>query len=119
MGEDAYALLFGDDEAVAYGMLRGWDEGYSTPALGIAVPIAMHGRGFGRRMMEELHAEARRRGAVPVRLRVHRDNARARLLYEPMEYRYVREERGERLMLLDLERVSGPRSRDSLTTGPP
>jgi len=95
VGKDAYAILLDGQRPVAYGMLRGWDEGYRTPSLGIAVRTDSQGRGFGRLMMAHLHAEARRRGAVQVRLRVHPDNIRARRLYESIGYEYAGEDRGE------------------------
>ncbi len=56
---------------VAYGMLRGWDEGYETPSLGIAVHSEWQARGVGRRMMEHLHQVARVRGAKRIRLKVY------------------------------------------------
>ena len=103
-GHDAYAILVEDGRAVAYGLLRGWEEGYAVPSLGIAVRTAAQGRGLGRLMMLHLHAEARRRGASVVRLRVHKDNFRARRLYESLGYAYAGEERGELVMLMDLDR---------------
>ncbi len=99
---DAYALLVEDGRAVAYGMLRGWAEGYPIPSLGIAVRTSAHGRGLGRLMMAHLHAEAVRRGASLMRLRVHPGNTRARRLYETLGYAYAGEDRGELLMVLDL-----------------
>ena len=84
-------------------MLRGWDEGYAVPSLGIAVRTSAQGRGLGRLMMAHLHAEAGRRGATVVRLRVHPDNVRARRLYESLGYAYAGEDRGELVMLVDLE----------------
>ena len=106
VGRDVYALLLDGDRPVAYGMLRGWEEGYETPSLGIAVRTSSHRRGLGRLMMSHLHAEAQRRGAVVVRLRVHPDNLRARRLYESIGYGYAGEDRGELVMLIDLD--SGP-----------
>jgi ribosomal protein S18 acetylase RimI-like enzyme len=106
-GRDAYALLVEDGRAIAYGVLRGWDEGYVVPSLGIAVRTSAQGHGAGRLMMEHLHAEAKRRGASVVRLRVHPDNVGARRLYESLGYAYAGEDRGELLMLLDLERGTG------------
>jgi ribosomal protein S18 acetylase RimI-like enzyme len=102
-GRDVYAMLIDDEGAVAYGMLRGWDEGYAVPSLGIAVRTGMHGRGLGRAMMTHLHHEAQARGANMVRLRVHPDNRRARQLYESMGYEYRGEERAELLMVLLLK----------------
>ena len=59
-------------------------------------------------MMNHLHAEARRRGADRVRLRVHPDNVAARRLYESLGYVRTGEDRGELVMVVDL---------DSLFTG--
>ena len=101
-GRDLYALLLVDGRPVAYGMLRGWDEGYETPSLGIAVRSSEQHKGYGRALMHRLHEAARRRGAALVRLRVHPDNARARRLYERLGYRYRGVERGELLMTLSL-----------------
>ncbi len=105
-GRDVYALLFDAHEPVAYGMLRGWDEGYEVPSLGIAVPISHQGQGYGRTMMAHLHDAARSRGAQFVRLRVHPLNVRARRLYESLGYQYRGEDRGELVMALEL-RPSG------------
>jgi len=102
-GRDVYAVLVEDGRAVAYGMLRGWKEGYAVPSLGIAVRTSAQGRSLGRLMMAHLHGEARRRGATVVRLRVRPDNARARRLYESLGYSYAGDERGELVMLADLE----------------
>ena len=108
-GRDVYALLVEDGRAIAYGVLRGWDEGYVVPSLGIAVRTSAQGRGAGRLMMGHLHAEAKRRGATVLQLRVHPDNVRARRLYESLAYAYAGVDRGELLMLVDLERGTGHR----------
>jgi hypothetical protein len=46
-GHNLFAVLIDGDRAVAYGMLRGWDDGYATPSLGIAVRNDSQGRGLG------------------------------------------------------------------------
>jgi len=102
-GRDVYALLLEDGQAVAYGMLRGWDEGYAVPSLGIAVRTGAQSRGLGRAMMKNLHAEAGRRGSTVVRLRVHPDNSNARRLYESLGYFYAGHDRGELVMLVGLQ----------------
>lgn len=101
-GRDTYAILLEDGRAVAYGMLRGRDEGYVVPSLGIAVRTSAHGRGLGRLMMGHLHDEARRQGASVVRLRVDARNVRARRLYESLGYAYAGLDRGELVMLVDV-----------------
>jgi ribosomal protein S18 acetylase RimI-like enzyme len=101
-GRDVYAVIVDSERPAAYGMLRGWDEGYEVPSLGVAVRADSYGRGLGRTMMTRLHDEASLRGAHQVRLRVHPDNDAARRLYESLGYRYAGEERAELVMVRDL-----------------
>lgn len=107
-GRDVYAVMVSGGRFVAYGLLRGWDEGYAVPSLGIAVREGEQRRGYGRRMMDWLAAEARHRGAKRIRLRVDAENQPARRLYESLGYGYAGEERGELVMTLDLSRQSRP-----------
>jgi [ribosomal protein S18]-alanine N-acetyltransferase len=101
-GRDLYLLGFAGDEAVAYGMLRGWDEGYEMPSAGIGVRSDVVRMGYGRAMMLALHEAARRRGATRVRLRVSAENVAGQALYRSLGYREAGFERGETLMLFDL-----------------
>jgi ribosomal protein S18 acetylase RimI-like enzyme len=103
-GQDIHAILVDGDRAVAYGLLRGWDEGFDTPSLGIAVRDELQGQGLGHVMMAHLHVAARARGASQIRLRVHADNLRARSLYEALGYEYRGDDRGELLMILEFDR---------------
>ena len=99
---DIHVLGRANGEVVAFGMLRGWEEGYDVPSLGLVVRRDAEGKGHGRSMMTALERMARGRGASQIRLRVHPRNARARHLYEKCGYRVAGEERGETLMLRDL-----------------
>ena len=101
-GRDVYAVLEVDGRFVAYGILRGWDEGFAVPSLGIGVRVDRKRRGHGRQMMAWLAEEARRRRAQRIRLRVHPDNHGARRLYESLGYAYAGEDRGELVMSLEL-----------------
>jgi ribosomal-protein-alanine N-acetyltransferase len=85
-GRDLYYVLMAEGAALAYGLLRGWNEGYAVPSLGLAVAPSARGRGLGRLMMEFLHSAARQRGATRVRLRVRPDNATALALYRRCGY---------------------------------
>jgi ribosomal-protein-alanine N-acetyltransferase len=93
-GRDFYCVMVEGDRVLAYGMLRGWDEGYEVPSLGIAVHPASRKEGVGRAMMQFLHDSARARGAARVRLRVLEDNAAAIALYEQVGYRFAAKEEG-------------------------
>lgn len=78
----------GSETVVAYGMLRGWTEGYEIPSLGIAVHPDHRGRGIARQLMEHLHCVAAARGAPRVRLKVYRHNLAAVRLYEALAYEF-------------------------------
>jgi ribosomal protein S18 acetylase RimI-like enzyme len=87
-GQDLYYLLVAGERALAYGLLRGWNEGYAVPSLGLAVSPEVRGIGLGRLMMEFLHCSARQQGATRVRLRVHFDNHNALALYRNLGYQF-------------------------------
>jgi [ribosomal protein S18]-alanine N-acetyltransferase len=79
--------VLGDAETVfGYGLLRGWDEGFTVPSLGVAIDRRYRRQGLGGLFMYFLHAAARCRGATQVRLRVSRTNAHAHSLYLSMGY---------------------------------
>ena len=86
--KDLYFVLTLGGQALGYGLLRGWDEGYEVPSLGIATHPARSGTGLGAALMEFLHCAARLRGSPRVRLRVKADNARAIALYRRLGYRF-------------------------------
>lgn len=85
-GRDVHLVFVEGDVVRAYGLLRGWNEGYEIPSLGIAVHPTARGNGLGSLVIEYLEAMARNRGAPAIRLRVHKDNARAIAMYERRGY---------------------------------
>jgi ribosomal protein S18 acetylase RimI-like enzyme len=101
-GRDVYLIGFADGEPVAYGMLRGWEEGYPIPSLGVAVRHDRVRKGYGRAMMLALHRVVHERGSDRVRLRVNLSNVAAFFLYRSLGYRPGGFERGELVMHLDL-----------------
>ncbi|MHB1080817.1 MAG: GNAT family N-acetyltransferase [Prosthecobacter sp.] len=87
-GNDYYCALWRNSQIFAYGMLRGWNDGFEVPALGVAVDPEWHGKGLGRMMIHFLHAVARMRGCCMVILHVDSSNVRARQLYESIGYTF-------------------------------
>jgi ribosomal protein S18 acetylase RimI-like enzyme len=86
LGKDVYCLAVLGERILGYGMLRGWDEGYDIPSLGIAIHPDARGVGLGRAMMAYLHFEARHRRAPKIRLKVYPDNTTAVELYRSLGY---------------------------------
>ena len=52
---DVYMVATTGGDLIGYGMLRGWEEGYEVPSLGIAVHPEHRHRGVGRALMSRLH----------------------------------------------------------------
>lgn len=94
-GLDVYCVAVAGGRVLGYGMLRGWDEGFEVPSLGIAIHQAARGIGLGRAMMAYLHCEARRRDAARIRLKVYPDNAVAVALYRSLGYEFTGTEDGQ------------------------
>lgn len=108
-GKDLYYVLVDGRLVLGYGMLRGWDEGFEIPSLGIAVHPAERGKGLGLLLMHFLHAAARLRGARTVRLKVYSQNVRAVRMYESLGYEFRGTEAGQLVGFLDLERTNAAR----------
>jgi ribosomal protein S18 acetylase RimI-like enzyme len=83
---DRYYLAWLADELVGMSMLRGYDEGYAIPSLGILVDAVCHGRGIGRELSAWTLAAARAGGAPGVRLSVYGDNPAALELYRSLGF---------------------------------
>ena len=92
---DLFYVMTAAGDVLGYGLLRGWDEGYDVPSLGIAIHPASRGKKLGMAMMEFLHAAAAIRGSKQVRLRVYRDNEVAIGLYRRMGYGFGEPAEGE------------------------
>lgn len=101
-GTDIYASLCVGDAVVGYGMLRGWDEGYEVPSLGIAIASDQQGLGFGRLLMLYLHSAARLRKSPRIRLKVYPDNLPAVGLYKSLGYIFTNEAQGQLVGFLEL-----------------
>ena len=84
--KDLYYLLIKKEKVLGYGILRGWDEGYEIPSLGLAIHPSIRGIGLGKVFINFLHVLAAQRGSHKVRLRVHKNNHTAINLYTGLNY---------------------------------
>ena len=85
-GKDCYYIVLKNEWIVGYGMLRGWDEGYEIPSLGIIIGEKEQGHGLGRKFMQFLHEQVIEHGVHKVRLTVYKENKIAKGLYESLGY---------------------------------
>ncbi|MBN9231825.1 MAG: mannose-1-phosphate guanylyltransferase/mannose-6-phosphate isomerase [Legionella sp.] len=101
-GKDLYLGAFQGADLVGYGLLRGWDEDYTTPSLGIYLHPAARGKGLAVKFMHEMHQFAATKGAPSVRLKVYPDNLIALKLYRQLGYKFSSEEKGQLVGLITL-----------------
>lgn len=99
---DLYLGARRDGMLVGYGLLRGWDEGYSVPTLGIYICPSARGQGLGVPFMRRLHDYARARGANRVMLKVYPDNLTAIFLYRSIGYVFLGESAGQLVGYIDI-----------------
>ena len=82
-----YVVIF-KDSVVGYAMLRGMDEDYKIPSLGMAIDKKFYGSGIATLLMSFLETTARILGYKKMRLRVYKDNKRAFKFYTNLGYKY-------------------------------
>ena len=87
--KDVYMLAISNGTPLAYGMLRGWHQGFTTPFLGIYVSPVGRGTGIAKLMMEALRFSAYFKGAKEIKLKVHKTNTRAINLYKSLGYEII------------------------------
>lgn len=103
IGKDLYYICVEGNKILGYGMLRGWDEGYSIPSLGIAIHSSARGIGIGKAFVYFLHTAARRRGAKKIRLKVYSENSAALKLYEKVGYKFKSREGKQHVGFFNLD----------------
>lgn len=87
-GKDLYYVLVEEGRVLGYGMLRGWDEGFDIPSVGLATRSSARGAGLSTLLVNFLHAAARRRGARKAILKVYKENSAAKKLFEDIGYTF-------------------------------
>lgn len=90
-GQDLYFLQIKDNDITGYGMLRGWDDGYLIPSLGIAIHPRFRRQGLAKKFMDFMHQKAKEKGAQKIRLTVYTSNIAAIRLYRSYGYAFSEE----------------------------
>jgi len=84
--KDLHYVLTDNGRILGHGMLRGWDEGYDVPSLGIVIHPDAANKGLGNMFVRFLHSAAWARGCSRIRLSVHKDNTAALTIYKKLGY---------------------------------
>jgi len=85
--DEHWVITLPTGDVIAYGMLRGWAEGWRVPAAGIAVRPDKRRSGLATAMLLFLHYRAQERGCTHVMLHVDATNHGAQSLYRALGYR--------------------------------
>lgn len=84
--KDYYGVIIFKNKIIGYGILRGWDDNYEIPSLGIMIDKDYHKMGIASMFMKYLHIVAKLNNSKKVRLTVFKDNLIAIKLYEKEGY---------------------------------
>lgn len=101
-GKDLYYVMTEGKRIVGYAMLRGWDEGYEVPSLGIVLHPSKRGMGLGELLVCFLHLTAKQRNCHKIRLKVYPENTAAIELYKKLGYHFYSEEAEQIVGIVDL-----------------
>ncbi len=101
-GKDLYYVLIEGDKVIGYAMLRGWDEGYEIPSLGLAIHPSARGNGLGKMFMSFLHSIAKWRGCSKIRLKVYPENTKAIAMYKEIGYVFQSRDAEQLVGFIDL-----------------
>lgn len=97
--QDLHYILAEGHMVLGYGLLRGWNEGFTIPSLGIAISPHARGQGLATMLMQFLHSAAHRKGASKIRLRVLKQNKKAHSLYSTLGYSFEEDEHNEEFLV--------------------
>ena len=87
-GLDEYYILIFDDLVIGYGMLRGWDEGYTIPSLGLCMLPGYNGKGLCHNLIIHMMSVAKMRGCDEVMMKVDKDNLSSIILCHKVGFHY-------------------------------
>jgi ribosomal protein S18 acetylase RimI-like enzyme len=104
-GLDQYFVATIGGRILGYGMLRGWDEGYAIPSLGLATHPDARSQGLGEFLMRGLIQQARNRGAMQIRLTVDASRGRFISFFVRLGFVFSPFKQGRLLGMLDLLRL--------------
>lgn len=85
-GKDLYYVIYLNFNIVGYAMLRGWDEGYEIPSIGIILSKNIRGSGISKNFMEFLHLIAKNKESKRIRITVNNKNIACINLAEKLGY---------------------------------
>lgn len=104
-GLDQYFVATIAGRILGYGMLRGWDEGYAIPGLGLATHPDARGQGIGKFLLCGLIQQAQSRGASHLRLTADANRGRIINFFVRHGFVFRPSQPGRVVGMLDLQKA--------------
>lgn len=105
-GLDQYFVVMTGSRIIGYGMLRGWDEGYAVPSLGLAVHPEYRSKRVAAFLLCGLIRQAKNRGAAKLRLTVEASRIRFIAFFERHGFVFSTLKPGRLVGMLELNGAS-------------
>ena len=105
-GLDQYFVVVTGSRIIGYGMLRGWDEGYAVPSLGLAVHPEYRSKRVAAFLLCGLIRQAKNRGAAKLRLTVEASRIRFIAFFERHGFVFSTLKPGRLVGMLELNGAS-------------
>ena len=86
VGKDEYYAIWDMSKIAGYGMLRGMDDGYAVPSLGLCIGNKYRRTGLSKLFINFLEISAKLKGCGYIRLSVMLENTYAIKLYSSLGY---------------------------------
>jgi RimJ/RimL family protein N-acetyltransferase len=99
---DCYFVVLLDERIAGFYMLRGFDQGYIRPTYGVWIAERHSGRGLALATLNHAVSVCQDLACSEIMLRVHRDNRRARGIYEQFGFRECVSDDGDGNAVLNL-----------------
>ena len=87
---DLYFVVLVEDNIAGMYMLRGFDEGFHSPAYGVWISHRYSGKGLALQTLEHAVITCQALACDRIMLKVHPDNQRAKAIYERFGFRPTR-----------------------------
>jgi [ribosomal protein S18]-alanine N-acetyltransferase len=100
--KDFYSLIFLDKQVIGYGMLRGLDEGYKIPSMGVSSDREFSHMGLATMLIKFMEMSCKLNGIYKVRIGVMKGNPFAKSLYENLGYNFTQELEDREYAIKDL-----------------
>jgi ribosomal protein S18 acetylase RimI-like enzyme len=101
--KDCYYLMVFDNKVIGYGMLRGLDNGYEVPTMGVSIDYKFRNNGLATLFINFMEMTCKLNGISKVRIGVMKGNYSVELLYKNLGYTFTEDQIDRKYSVKELE----------------